>query len=172
MTDGAYLAGVREVVDMCAANGLRIFLPSCGWLGWLAMGWGAWGFSGGMAAGSWVDRVPSPMTPPQQRPLPYFEPQLLRSVPWRVHQQLTNEADYQPCTCPDCAQMGTSHDLMLAKRHQIRHVADETAAARSCACCAASPARRRSARRRHRVPRRAVAPPVHPRRDHPPGPLA
>lgn len=128
MDDPLYLAGLREVVEACAVNSIRIFLPSSGWLGWLAMGWGAWGFSGGMAAGSWVDRLPTPMTPPQQRPLPYFEPQLLRNVPWRIHQQLMNESGYQPCACPDCAQMGASHDLPLAKRHQIRHASEEAAA--------------------------------------------
>lgn len=126
--DPLYLAGLREVVEACAGNNIRIFLPSSGWLGWLAMGWGAWGFSGGMAAGSWVDRLPTAMTPPQQRPLPYFEPQLLRNVPWRIHQHLMNESGYQPCACPDCAQMGASHDLPLAKRHQLRHASEETAA--------------------------------------------
>jgi hypothetical protein len=128
VVDPLYLAGLREVVEACAENNIRIFLPSSGWLGWLAMGWGAWGFSGGMAAGSWADRLPTPMTPPQQRPLPYFEPQLLRRVPWRFHQQLMNESGYQPCACPECAQMGASHDLPLAKRHQLRHASEETAA--------------------------------------------
>jgi hypothetical protein len=126
--DAAYLAGLREVVDACAANRIRVFLPSTGWLGWLAMAWDAWGFSAGMAAGSWVDRIPTPMTPPQQPPLPYFEAQLLRSVPWRIHEQLVSETGYQPCPCPECAQMGNAHDLPLAKRHQIRHAFDETAA--------------------------------------------
>lgn len=125
--DRNYLYGLREVVEACAINGIRIFLPSSGWLGWLAMGWGAWGFSGGMAAGSWVDKIPGPMTQPQNPPLPYFEPQLLRTVPWRSHEQLVNEPEYQPCSCPDCVQMGSSHDLMLAKRHQIRHASQETA---------------------------------------------
>jgi hypothetical protein len=126
--DRFYLDGLREVVEASAANGIRIFLPSSGWLGWLAMGWGAWGFSGGMAAGSWVDRLPGPMTRPQQPSLPYFEPQLLRTLPWRSHEQLVNELGYQPCSCPDCVQMGNSHDLTLAKRHQIRHASQETAA--------------------------------------------
>ncbi|SOJ54609.1 hypothetical protein MSIMFB_02098 [Mycobacterium simulans] len=125
--DRFYLDGLREVVETCAANGIRIFLPSSGWLGWLAMGWGAWGFSGGMAAGSWFDRIPGPMTSPQQPSLPYFEPQLLRLVQWRIHEQLVNEPEYQPCGCPDCVQMGSSHDLSLAKRHQIRHASQETA---------------------------------------------
>lgn len=126
--DRLYLDGLREVVETCAANGIRIFLPSSGWLGWLAMGWGAWGFSGGMAASSWFDRIPGPMTARQEPSAPYFEPQLLRLVQWRIHEQLVNEAGYQPCNCADCVQMGGSHDLMLAKRHQIRHASQETAA--------------------------------------------
>jgi len=126
--DQLYLAGLREVVEACVMNNIQIFLPSSGWLGWLAMGWGAWGFSGGMAAGSWVDRLPTPMTQPQRPPLPYFEPQLVRHVQWRIHQQLVNEFQYQPCACPECAQMGTVHDLPLAKRHQLRHAAEESAA--------------------------------------------
>lgn len=125
--DQAYLVGLREVVEACAANNIRVFLPSSGWLGWVAMGWGAWGFSAGMAAGSWVDRLPTPMTRPQRPPLPYFEAQLLRSVPWRIHQQLVNETGYQSCTCPDCVGMGNAHDLPLAKRHQLRHASQETA---------------------------------------------
>ena len=39
-----------------------------------------------------------------------------------------NESRYQPCACPDCAQMGASHDLPLAKRHQIRDASEEAAA--------------------------------------------
>lgn len=125
--DRLYLEGLREVVETCADNQIRIFLPSSGWLGWLAMGWGAWGFSGGMAAGSWVDKLPGPMNKPQEPRLPYFESQLLRDVPWRYHQQLVGEPGYESCTCPDCVQMGDSYDLALAKRHQIRHASQETA---------------------------------------------
>ncbi|WP_304113641.1 hypothetical protein [Mycolicibacterium bacteremicum] len=126
--DRLYLDGLREVVETCAANGIRAFFPSSGWLGWLAMGWGAWGFSAGMAAGSWVDRIPGPMTRPPQPSLPYFEPQLLRAVPWRIHEQLVSESGYEPCSCVECVQMGGSYDLALAKRHQIRHASEETAA--------------------------------------------
>jgi hypothetical protein len=126
--DQRYLHGLREVVEACATNGIRVYLPCSGWLGWLAMGWGAWGFSGGMAATTWTDRVPGPMTRPERPAEPYFEWQLLRTVPWRVHAQLALEPTYQPCTCPDCAVMGTTHDLVLAKRHQLRHANNEAAA--------------------------------------------
>lgn len=126
--DLRYLQGLRELVEACAQNGIRIYLPNSGWLGWLAMAWGAWGFSGGMAAGTWVDRVRTPMTRPELPTLPYFEPQLMRSMPWRVHEQLVNEPTYQRCTCSDCATMGTAHDLALAKRHQLRHAHNEGSA--------------------------------------------
>lgn len=126
--DLRYLQGLREVVQMCEANGLRVYLPNSGWLGWLAMAWGAWGFSGGMAAGTWNDRVKTPMSRPEQPSLPYFEAQLMRSLRWRVHEALVHEPTYQACTCPDCVQMGANHDLMLAKRHQIRNAHNEGAA--------------------------------------------
>ncbi len=118
--DARYLAGLREIVEMCADNGIRVFLPNSGWVGWLAMAWGAWGFSGGMAAGTWVDRIPGPMTRPQRPSEPYFEYQLLRSLPWRVHEQLRGDPSYVSCRCVDCQQMGNTHDSALAKRHQIR----------------------------------------------------
>jgi hypothetical protein len=126
--DRRYLAGLRELVTAGASNGIRIFLPNTGWLGWLAMGWGAWGFSGGMAASTWVDRKPGPMTRPQRPAEPYFERQLLRAVPWRVHEQLVNEPSYRQCTCAECVGMGTTHDSALAKRHQMRHANAEGAA--------------------------------------------
>lgn len=89
------------------------------------MAWGAWGFAGGMAASTWVDRKPGPMNRPERPSEPYYEHQLLRTVPWRVHEQFVNEPAYQACTCAGCTQMGTTHDASLAKRHQIRHANDE-----------------------------------------------
>jgi hypothetical protein len=108
-------------VEACSINGIRIYLPNSGWLGWLAMGWGGWGFSAGMAGTSWVDRIPTPMTKPEIPSLPYFERQLMRAVPWRVHEQLVHEAGYQQCGCADCKAMGGEHDLLAAKRHQLRY---------------------------------------------------
>lgn len=121
VSDRAYLAGLRELVQALATNGTRVLLPNAGWLGWLAMAWGAWGFSGGMAAGSWGDREPGPMTSPDEPSRPIFEPQLLRSVRWRVHESLVGTPGYQQCDCPECIAMTGTHDLALAKRHQLRH---------------------------------------------------
>jgi hypothetical protein len=125
VTDRAYLLGLRDLVGALADNGTRVFLPQTGWLGWLAMAWGAWGFSGGMAAGTWGDREPGPVTRPDEPSEPYFEPQLLRGVRWRVHEELVREAGYQPCDCAECAGMGGRFDLRRAKRHQLRHAHEE-----------------------------------------------
>lgn len=143
--DPRYLNGFREIVEALAGNGIRVYLPNSGWLGWLATGWGAWGFSGGMAASTWVDRKPSPMNRPDDPANPYFEPQLMRTVRWRVHEELVNQASYQPCLCPDCAQMGTTYDSALAKRHQLRLANQESAALTT------SPANQRRARVRARL---------------------
>ena len=127
VSDRSYLVGLGDLVHAMAENGTRVFLPQAGWLGWLAMAWGAWGFSGGMAAGTWGDREPGPMTRPDEPSLPYFEPQLLRTVRWRVHEELAGAADHRPCDCDDCAAMGGTFDLRRAKRHQMRHAHGEAA---------------------------------------------
>ena len=56
VTDRRYLEGLREVTYAAYAGGIDLMLSHAGWLGWLAMTWGAWGFSGGLAGTSWGDR--------------------------------------------------------------------------------------------------------------------
>jgi hypothetical protein len=125
--DRAYLNGMRDLLQALSANGINVLLPNAGWLGWLAMAWGAFGFSAGMAAGTWADREPGPMTRPDEPARPYFEPQILRTVRWHVHEELASDSNYQYCTCPDCHAMGGTYHAALAKRHQLR-LAHEAAA--------------------------------------------
>jgi hypothetical protein len=121
VTDARYLNGFREVVQALAGSDIRVFLPYAGWLGWLAMGWGAWGFSGGMPGGSWGDRKPSVMNAPDLPSEYYFEPQLLRPVRWRHHEELRQVSGYQPCSCDDCQTMASQgYDAVPAARHQVR----------------------------------------------------
>lgn len=121
VTDSVYLEGLREIVQALVGADLRVFLPYSGWLGWLAMGWGAWGFSSGMPGTSWGDRKPSAITMPDEPPEYYFEPQLLRPVRWRVHDDLKIEAGYQACSCDDCQAMALrGYNATLAARHQVR----------------------------------------------------
>lgn len=120
MKDRRYLEGLREVTYAAYAGGIDLMLPHAGWLGWLAMTWGAWGFSGGLAGNSWGDREHGlPMTSPDEPSNPYFEPQLLKTVKWRVHEELKAAEDYEVCACPECTAMGDAYDSNAAKRHQI-----------------------------------------------------
>lgn len=130
VTDRKLLEGLREIVSSCSANGIHVFLPSSGWLGWLAMAWGAWGFSGGLAKSSWYDRIPSPMTN-VTRYDSVFEPQLLRQVRWTVHESLVREPEYRECWCSSCANMNGRYDSGEAPRHQLRVAHKEAAILRA-----------------------------------------
>jgi hypothetical protein len=119
ITDRRLLDGLRELVEGCAGAGVEIFLPSAGWVGWLAGAWGARGYSGGLSKSSWFDRMPTPMRYTGRRES-IFEPQLLRHVAWSLHERLADEADYEECSCSSCAAMGGRYDAEEAKIHQIR----------------------------------------------------
>lgn len=125
--DRRYLEGLSEITYAAYAGGIELMLPHGGWLGWLAMTWGAWGFSGGLAGASWGDREPGPMTSPDEPSNPYFEPQLLKTVKWRVHEDLKSVQGYETCSCPECEAMGTTYDADAAKRHQIWWANEEAA---------------------------------------------
>jgi len=119
ITDRRLLDGLRELVEGCAGADVEIFLPSAGWMGWLTGAWGATGHSGGLSKSSWFDRMPTPMRNPGRRES-IFEPQLLRHVPWALHEQLVDDAGYEDCLCDSCATMAGDHDAYEAKVHQIR----------------------------------------------------
>jgi hypothetical protein len=126
--DRRYLEGLREITFAAYAGSVDLMLPHAGWLGWLAMTWGAWGFSSGLAASSWGDREHGlPMRRPDEPSNPYFEWQLLRTVKWRVHEELKAVDGYEPCTCPECEAMGDTYDADAAKRHQIWWANEEAA---------------------------------------------
>jgi len=117
--DRRALEGLREVVTACAGAGIPVFLPNYGWTGWLAMAWGANGFSGGLSKGSWYDRWPTPMSPPTPENK-IFETAVLRHVTWVTQQALVNQSGYTACQCDSCKAMGTSFDADEASLHQIR----------------------------------------------------
>lgn len=120
-----YLAGFKEAVTGLAGHGTPVYLPETGLLGWMAMGWGAWGFSAGLTSGSWADREPTPMNRPAAPPNYIYEPQLLRPVRWVDHLDLIEQSGYDSCECPDCKKMDGKYSRDLAQRHQLRaaHVA-------------------------------------------------
>jgi hypothetical protein len=119
ISDRRLLEGLRELVEGCSGGDIGIFLPSTGWMGWLAAAWGATGHSGGLSKGSWFDRMPTPMRNPGRRDS-IFERQLLRHVQWAVHELLTTEDEYDECDCRSCAAMDGDFDAGEAAIHQIR----------------------------------------------------
>ena len=119
LTDRRLLSGLRELVEGCVGGDVDIFLPNAGWVGWLAGAWGATGFSGGLAKGSWFDRLPTPMRNPGRRDS-IFEPQLLRHVQWPLHEQLVGANGYEECGCDSCVAMAGVYDAEEARVHQIR----------------------------------------------------
>ncbi len=119
ITDHRLLDGLRELVEGCAGGDVEIFLPSAGWMGWLATAWGAAGYSGGLPKSSWIDRMPTPMRYTGRRES-IFERQLLRHVPVVVHEQLMDDDGYDECPCDSCAAMDGDYDAEEAKLHQIR----------------------------------------------------
>jgi hypothetical protein len=130
VSDRRLLEGLREVVQACSANDVPIFLPNSGWLGWLAMAWGAHGFSGGLSKSSWFDRMPAGMANVPRRPS-IFEPQLLRHVRWPLHEDIAKESSFHACWCESCKTMGGVWDDAEAKRHQIRLASEEGATLRA-----------------------------------------
>ena len=119
ISDRRLLEGLRELVEGCAGGDVDVFLPSAGWMGWLAGAWGARGYSGGLSKGSWFDRMPTPMRNPGRRES-IFERQLLRHVPWALHEQLADDDGYEECACASCDAMGGTYDAEEARLHQIR----------------------------------------------------
>jgi hypothetical protein len=119
ITDRRLLDGLRELVEGCAGGDVDIFLPSAGWMGWLSGAWGASGYSGGLSKGSWFDRMPTPMRNPGRRES-IFERQLLRHVPWALHEQLVDDDGYDECLCASCDATNGTYDADEAKLHQIR----------------------------------------------------
>jgi len=117
--DRRALEGLREIVTACAAAGIPIFLPNCGWTGWLAMAWGAHGFSGGLSRGSWYDRWPTPMSQPTPESK-IFDRAVLRHVTWTTQQVLANQPGYSACQCDSCEATGTAFNAEEASLHQIR----------------------------------------------------
>jgi hypothetical protein len=117
--DRRLLGGLRDLVEGCASGDIGVFLPNAGWVGWLALAWGATGYSAGLTKGSWFDRMPTPMRNPGRREY-IFEGQLLRHESWAIHQQLAADPGYEDCSCRSCRAMQGAYDADNAAVHQIR----------------------------------------------------
>jgi len=117
--DRRYLAGLREIVGACVSNGIAVLLPNSGWVGWLAMAWGAHAYSGGVAQSSWYDRVPTGMG---QRPRVdrIHDAPLITRREFDLGPELEAVDGYEPCDCASCTRMGGIFSEPLARTHQMR----------------------------------------------------
>ena len=93
--DRLYLEGLREIVRACASNDIAVLLPNSGWVGWLALGWGAHAYSGGATQSSWYDRAPTPMNRPP-RVDRIHDAQLMTRREFDLGSALEAVDDYEP----------------------------------------------------------------------------
>jgi len=112
------LESLRVIVSALAADNRRVLLVEAGRVGWLAIAWGAWGFTAGLSGASWARNtavVRRARGQPATRIARIFDANLLQHVRQATHARLLGESGYQPCPCGFCqSQVGSggwSHDL-------------------------------------------------------------
>lgn len=120
------LADLRTVVSALAQDNRRVLLVEAGVLGWLAVAWGAWGFTAGLSQLSWrrsTAEVRRAKGQPATRVPRYFEMNLLHHVRQATHQRLVRESRYSPCPCSFCAGLSpataSTWDHKLADQHGL-----------------------------------------------------
>ena len=112
------LEALRTMVSALSADGRRVLLVESGRLGWLALAWGAWGFTASLSGASWARNtavVRRAKDQPATRIARIFDANLLHRVRQATHARLLGEQGYQPCSCGFCARQASraswSHDL-------------------------------------------------------------
>jgi hypothetical protein len=138
----ASLEALRIVVSALANDGRRVLLIESGRLGWLALAWGAWGFTAGLSGASWGRNtavVRRARGQPATRIARIFDHNLLHSVRQATQARLLAQNGYHQCMCDFCQQQagrGTwSHDLseqhgLYSLARLTEHVAAPTLAIR------------------------------------------
>ncbi len=122
---GPSLEALRVVVSALAQDGRRVLLVEAGRVGWLAIAWGAWGFTASLSGASWTRNTAvvrrAKGRPASPRIARIFDPNLLQHVRQNTHARLLGEGGYQPCSCRFCqhraGSSGWSHDL--AEQHGL-----------------------------------------------------
>lgn len=125
--DRQYLEGLREIVKACTSNDIAVLLPNSGWVGWLAMGWGAQAFSCGATQSSWYDRPPTPMNQPPQVDRIY-DTALMTRREFDLGPDLEAVDGYESCDCISCEEMNGVFSEQLARTHQLRVARSESLA--------------------------------------------
>jgi hypothetical protein len=122
-----HLDAVAQTVAALARDDRKVMLCEAGLIGWLAIAWGAWGFTAGTSQSSWHDstqrmgRQPGvPAPPPVEY---YFEPALLTRLRRLAHQQICGRSGYAVCACAFCQQLqpdaGGAWSALLSMQHAL-----------------------------------------------------
>lgn len=128
--DERCIEDLRIVVQAFAGDGRSVLLVEAGALGWLAIAWGAWGFTAGLAQSTWLrstEQIRRAKGQPVTRVEWYFEPALLHRVRRATHRRLRVRQDYRPCPCSFCAALlpagGGNWDFDRAAQHALYSIA-------------------------------------------------
>jgi hypothetical protein len=120
-----HLDAIAHTVAPLARDDRKVLLCEAGTIGWLAIAWGAWGFTAGTSQSSWHDstqgmaRQPGvPAPPPVEY---YFEPALLTRLRRAGHQQICGRAGYQTCSCAFCQQLQPDAGGAWNGLHSMQH---------------------------------------------------
>ena len=127
LTDNAALRALSATVTALADDDRKVLLLEAGLVGWLAIGWGAWGFTAGASQASWHDSTQpmgaQPGVPKPPRVEYYFERGLLTRVRRAEHLKLVGRAGYQACPCSFCGTLNPGGqggwDHLLAWQHAL-----------------------------------------------------
>lgn len=134
LTDRAILSGYRDLATTAALEDKVLVLPNSGLTGWVAVAWGAQGFSTGT---SWPEQMygvqpirrsspGKPKAPPVER---YFDRTILHSVPYAVHLTLTGNPNHLTCGCRFCRRLAAAatYNQPIANLHYLLECASLTA---------------------------------------------
>lgn len=134
LLDESLLDAYAEVSNVLDENDKVLLLPNTGLTGWLALSWGAHGFSTGIGTGerafadTRVIRIPAN----RPRPIPtprYFTNAILHVTDFSTARLLDALPNARPCRCTFCRRMSRrGYDKALSGAHYLRRVADATAA--------------------------------------------
>jgi hypothetical protein len=135
LLDAALLDGYGEIANVFEENDKVLLLPNTGLTGWLALAWGAHGFSTGIGTGerAFADKrvIRIPRSRPRPIPTPRtFVPAIMHVTDFPTATLLDGLPNARPCQCPFCRRMRRNgqFDKALAGGHYLRRVGDATAA--------------------------------------------